>query len=411
MRCTLLPLLLLATSVAALEPKEVYVVANKDMQESLAVANHYVEARKVPVENIITLSLPTGDDISRADYDAKLAGPLREALKDKKAACQVLLTVYGVPLRVGPKVPTADEKKELEAVQTQLNEARNAGDKKREMELTEKQLSLSGDQSTAAVDSELMLLWWPKYDPTRWIINPRYWQVSEEKRKQAPPVLITCRLDGPTPEIAQRLVDDALEVEEKGLSGKAYFDARGQKYDPKNVNQATGYEGYDESFREAAALMKQAGLDVTLDDKEALFAANTCPTTALYAGWYSLANYVDCCSFEKGAVAWHLASAEAVTLHDPKSKLWCPNLLKKGVAVTLGPVGEPYTVGFPKPAEFFGFLVTGKYTVAECYSRTVVLTSWQMILIGDPLYNPFAKTPKLKESDVIPSPKGSQVLK
>ena len=29
------------------------------------------------------------------------------------------------------------------------------------------------------------------------------------------------------------------------------------------------------------------------------------------------------------------------------------------------------------------------------------------VLVGDPLYNPFAKTPLLKEADVMPSPKGA----
>ena len=38
--------------------------------------------------------------------------------------------------------------------------------------------------------------------------------------------------------------------------------------------------------------------------------------------------------------------------------MWCPNLLKKGVAATVGPVAEPYTIGFPKPSEFFGALAT-----------------------------------------------------
>lgn len=134
------------------------------------------------------------------------------------------------------------------------------------------------------------------------------------------------------------------------------------------------------------------------------------PGLRLYAGWYSLAKYVDSFTFSKGAVAWHLASAEATTLRDGKSRVWCPNLLAKGAAVTLGPVAEPYTVGFPKPAEFFGLLLTGKYTVAECYGKTVYLASWMGVLVGDPLYNPFGKAPRLKEEDVPGSPKGAPAV-
>jgi uncharacterized protein (TIGR03790 family) len=221
---------------------------------------------------------------------------------------------------------------------------------------------------------------------------------------------MTARLDGPTPAIARRLVDNALTAEAAGLSGKVYIDARGYKYDPKGGDAGTGYAGYDESMREAARLLEKAGLPVVLDDTPELFASRSCPDAAIYCGWYALTNYRDCCTFVPGAVAWHLASGEAVTLRDQNSKAWCPNFLKAGVAATLGPVAEPYTIGFPKPAEFFGFLATGKYTLAEVHARTQYFASWMTVLVGDPLYNPFGKKPLLKEEDVAASPKGGQVL-
>ena len=418
-------MLLLPVVAFALEPKDVFVVCNKDVKESREVADHYVTKRKVPAENVIELSLPKGEDISREDYDAKLAGPLRTALKDKKDACKVLLCVYGVPLRVGPQKPTNAELAQIDKLKPELDEARKkveeskkdnklddaAADQRTVDRLTRQIAQLQHDQSTAAVDSELMLLWWPKYDLYRWQMNPLYWQVSDADRKKAERTLITCRLDGPTPDIAKRLVDDALTAEANGLKGKAYFDARGQKLDVTNPQQWTGYQGYDESFREAAELMQKAGFDVTLDDKDPVFPKDSCPDAALYAGWYSHANFVDSFTFPTGAVAYHLASSEATTLRNAKSKVWCPNLLTKGVAVTMGPVGEPYTVAFPKASEFFGFLATGKYTVAECFARTTVITSWMMTLVGDPLYNPFGKAAKLTADDVFASPKGSKVLK
>jgi hypothetical protein len=85
-------------------------------------------------------------------------------------------------------------------------------------------------------------------------------------------------------------------------------------------------------------------------------------------------------------------------------------MLAAGVCATLGPVAEPYTVGFPKPAEFFGFLTTGKYTLVECYGKTQLLNSWMTVLVGDPLYNPYGKSPKLSAKLVVPSPKGSPSL-
>ncbi len=419
----LFALLLLPAAVFGLDPKDIFIVCNKDVKESRGVADHYVTQRKVPKENVVELPLPKGEDISRDDYDKLLAAPLREALKDKKDACKLVLTVYGVPLRVGGPKPSKDDDAEVAKLQPDLDDAKKRADDAKTNKEAEKQAAaqrtvdrlsrqiarLKQSETTAAVDSELMLLWWPKYDLYRWQSNPLYWQVTDDERKKMNPTIMTCRLDGPTADIAKRLVDDALTAETNGLKGNAYFDARGMKLDAKQPNQWTGYQGYDESFREAAALMIKAGFETTLDDKDPVFGEKTCPDAILYAGWYSHAKFVDSFTFPTGAIAWHLASSEATTLRNKESKVWCPNLLQKGVAVTMGPVAEPYTVAFPKPAEFFGMVATGKHTVAECYARTTLLTSWMMTLVADPLYTPFAGKKLLNEDDLFVSPKGSKV--
>ena len=56
-----------------------------------------------------------------------------------------------------------------------------------------------------------------------------------------------------------------------------------------------------------------------------------------------------------------------------------------------------------RSGEFFGFLLTGKYTLAEVHARTQHFASWMTVLVGDPLYNPFGKKPLLKEEDVVAS--------
>ncbi|MFN0017368.1 MAG: TIGR03790 family protein [Pirellulaceae bacterium] len=434
------------TPALALEPAGVFLLVNKNMPASQEVAEHYCAKRGVPKENIVALDLPSGEDIGRKDFDEKLAGPLREALKEKKDQAKVLLAVYGVPLRVGSPDLTEEEKAELTKLDAELalskteierleklvsiaeaeHKEKNSDETKealaaRKQELDaakRKQQPLQGKReqlvrsgrfdSRAAVDSELMLLWWDKIELRGWVNNPLYWQIPENVRATASKTLLTCRLDGPTPEIAKRLVDDALEAEKEGLQGKVYIDARGIGYDPKG-DAGFGYGGYDQSMRDMADLLKdEAKLEVILDDKGELFAVEACPDCSLYCGWYSHANFIDSCRFKKGAVAWHLASSEAVSLRQEGSKLWCKNLLEKGACATLGPVAEPFTIGFPKPAEFFGSLATGKYTLVESYGRTVMLTSWMGTLIGDPLYNPFGKKPALAEDKIFASPKGGQ---
>jgi uncharacterized protein (TIGR03790 family) len=388
-----LALLLAAAPAGALEPADVFLVVNANEPASRELAEYYCKKRGVPKGHIVALDLPTAEDISRRDYDARLAGPLRERLKGKKDHVKVLLTVYGVPLRVGGTEPSAAEKKELDKVRADLAAlrkkkadldaavkrleeaakkdqdaaAKDLAARRDERSAVERQIRaaegrerwLAHVESKAAVDSELALLWHPPYELRRWQINPLYFQVPADVRAALPPVVMTCRLDGPGPAVVRRMINDALKAEAKGLSGTAYFDARGADYDPKR-DTGHGYGGYDESLREAAQLLKEEGkLPVVLDNRGELFAPGSCPDCALYCGWYSHARFIDCCRFVPGAVAYHIASSEATTLRDPRTNVWCPRLLMAGACATLGPVAEPYTIGFPKPAEFFGFLEDG----------------------------------------------------
>jgi uncharacterized protein (TIGR03790 family) len=127
-------------------------------------------------------------------------------------------------------------------------------------------------------------------------------------------------------------------------------------------------------------------------------------SAALYCGWYSHKKYVDAFQWSKGAVGYHVASSEAVSLHDPKRKYWVKSMIEKGVIASIGPVKEPYLTAFPPPSIFFPLLMSGKYTLVEVFAMTNPFLSWQMILVGDPLYNPFRNNPAFvfKNSPLLP---------
>jgi uncharacterized protein (TIGR03790 family) len=240
----------------------------------------------------------------------------------------------------------------------------------------------------AAVDSELALVLVENYPKVQWLPNPLNLRFDEEPSMQRfrRAVVMVGRLDGPTPEIARRLLDDALEIEKTGLTGTCYLDARGLKGD----GQVGSYAWFDAHLVRLAQMIKEhSHFKVVLDERPGLFPPGSCPQAALYCGWYSLAS----CTWRKGAVAYHVASAEATTLKRPGSQVWCKRMLEEGVAATLGPVSEPYLLAFPLPGDFFPLMMTGKRPLLEVYFRTVPHVSWQMILIGDPLYTPFKRDP------------------
>jgi uncharacterized protein (TIGR03790 family) len=129
-------------------------------------------------------------------------------------------------------------------------------------------------------------------------------------------------------------------------------------------------------------------MPVIVDDRDDLFGPGEAVDAAFYCGWYSLGKYVDGFTWARGAVGYHVASSECTTLKKPGSTVWCKKMLEKGVAATVGPVAEPYLQAFPAPEVFFGCLLEGG-SLIECYTISNPFWSWQMVLIGDPLYRPF----------------------
>lgn len=248
--------------------------------------------------------------------------------------------------------------------------------------LEAQKLYLSSDHSGASVDSELACMWWPAdYRRRDWQDNP----LRETGGDPSKPTVMTARLDGPTPEIVRRMIDNALAVETVGLRGRAVIDARGIPPSPGN-----GFGAFDEQLRQTASLIQSpAVVETVLDDKAELIPAGSVDNIAVYVGWYALRAYTPPGRFVPGSVAFHVASLELNWMRSEKDTGWCRALLLDGADVTIGAVAEPYLHAFPPPEQFVPVLLSGT-TLAEAYWRTTPMVSWQMAVLGDPLYRPFA---------------------
>lgn len=294
-----------------------------------------------------------------------------------------VVTTWGVPFRVNGRGTLPGMERRVKELQAQLDQDRQAGADKDSPKLKQLELvldRLKGELTNASVDSELSMVLFGNYELYRWQPNTF---------KDTPPdapfrVLMVSRLDGPSPEIAKGLVDKAMAAEKIGLRGTICIDSRG-------IHNNSDYGRYDQSLRDLAAwAAANTDLPVKHDNAPSLFAPGTCSDTALYCGWYSLKRYVDAFDFVEGAVGFHIASFEAANLRDPNSTQWCPAMLRDGITATLGPVTEPYLTAFPLPLDFFKELYQGR-CLAEAFYLTNPFTSWQLVLIGDPLYRPFPK--------------------
>jgi uncharacterized protein (TIGR03790 family) len=396
---------------ADLTPERIVVVANRNVPEGIELANYYMKKRGVPLRNLLTLQTSRQERISREEYDRDIASPVRDFLgrnsdPERSAACLVLM--YGIPLRIDSPAPSAEERSREERLQKrseELQERARASEKespaaakalKEESNRAHWEALRAGKRlDGASVDSEIALVEEAAYSLEGWLPN-KYFVLLRGKNIPNMPqkVLLVSRLDGPTPQVVRRVIDDSMQAEKAGLTGKAYFDARWPGKGDKNLSP---YEFYDRAIHNAARVVEKSGrMPVVLDEKERLFQPGEAPDAALYCGWYSLAKYVDAFTWARGAVGYHIASSECTTLKAGPSSVWCKMMLEKGVAATIGPVAEPYVQAFPLPDVFFDCLLGG-HELSVCYGASNPMLSWQMILIGDPLYRPFKPPEKGKQ--------------
>lgn len=354
----------------------VVVVANSAMSASMELASAYMEARGIPESRLCALDLPEEEAMSRTAFDVGLRDPLRRFLVDRglvkqgeaedgrsrieSASVRYLVLMHGVPLRVSEG--------SFEAVRRVIRHIQGHERK-----------------TTASVDTELATVLFDAYPLEGPFSNPVYRQWNAESLGSAGRiVLLTARLDGPTPEIVRGMIRGALEGERYGLVGRAYFDTRAID-DP-------GYAQGDYWIEEARARFEREDFVCVSDRTPAVWGrAYPMSGAGLYMGWYQ-PHVVG--PFERegfrflpGAIAYHIHSASASTLRDPNEN-WAAPLLARGAAATMGAVAEPFLYYTPHLDIFADRLCRG-FTFGESAYLSMPALSWQVTVVGDPLYTPF----------------------
>jgi uncharacterized protein (TIGR03790 family) len=318
----------------------------------------YETLREIPAANVLRITLGTERQITPEQYWSKAAPPIRKYL-EANPEIRCILTTSGVPYTIQ---------------------------------------AIDGKDEGAAFDSELAaILREQPGDRKRRQPNPLYlaggnpYGISDPRKLQ---MVYVVRLDGPDLKTITRMVEDAIAVEKSGFEGPVFGDAQG-------IDGITGYGYGDFSVRSAIDRLSGAGFDSKLDMKQESWkqpkggVGDQAAGAALYVGWYDLVNFQDIFGRQglaRGSIAWHIASQECQNLWDPSGQ-WCLNLMKRGAAVTLGPVREPFVTAFPQGDIFIEALLSGG-SVAESYWLALPQVSWAMVVLGDPLYRPFALHPR-----------------
>jgi len=353
------------------------VVFNAGLPASRKLAEFYAQARRIPAGNLVGLALSPQETITRAEYEGTLAGPLRKIFTDKgwwslgegtdgpqalASSRRVLAVMSGVPLRVS---------EDLSGAARDPATGQPVGPP-------------AGQQNNASVDSELTLLGLPGAKIAAGLNNP-YFRKDEAFETGAPPaVMLVGRVDGPSFPICERMITDAVATEKTGLWGRVYLDL---------AIKGKGYEEGDAWILQAGRAFGTGGWPVVIDAHPQTLPSHYPMTeAAVYLGWYVRSPDGPFLNpsfrFRRGAVATHLHSFSATTLRGQNGD-WCGPLLAKGAAAALGNTWEPYLTLTTQLHIFSERLLKG-YTLAEAAWMATPALSWMNVVLGDPLYRPFA---------------------
>jgi len=241
-------------------------------------------------------------------------------------------------------------------------------------------------RNDASVDSELAALGLGATSPAGLLPNPVFQRFTPILNDVVNPgLLFPARLDAPTASIVRAMIDDSIATEKAGLWGWAWVDGRG-------ISQG-GYALGDAWLGRLVAQMRAFGIPVYFDQLPPTFPSGF-PITdpAVYYGWYewqACGPFADpLFQFLPGAVAVHIHSFSAATLRSPTAN-WCGPLLVKGAAATLGNVYEPY-LSLSANLDVFQDRLLHGFTLAESGWMAQPALSWMSVVIGDPLYRPYA---------------------
>ena len=353
------------TCAFASDAKKVYLVANSNVPEGIALAKDYAKKRGVPESNIIELNLPDKQHISAGEYFGLLENPLmdklaqlgalnaektgnkvfegRDEMKFKSHEIDYIILFMGVPIGILP---------------------------------TDGQYGMKTD--AASVDSELSARFAPMKDRKGIVKNPMFGAFKNADDFKKIGLLRVFRIDAPTAENARKIVDSCLRAERRGLRGRAY------------VDKSHFVESGDEMLDKTAQILKKMNFDLSVDPDKPLFDYNKrMDAAALYFGWYSytVEKYFADRGFKMadGAVSVHIFSFSAKDMRNARS--WTPRFASLGTSFAAGNVFEPY-LHLTHNTAALALAVARGNEIGECAYAAQPALSWQTVNVGDPLFRP-----------------------
>jgi uncharacterized protein (TIGR03790 family) len=348
----ILLLLWFASALFGQSPDSVLIVINQSSPLSRKIGEYYADRRHIPATNICRLNAPVDEEISRSDFDDRLARPIRDFLRGHNLTEKVLyiVTTAGVPLKV-----------------------RGHG-------------GITGD--AASVDSELTLLYFDLHGRSHplpaGIANPFFDKINAPFRHPDFPIYLVTRLAGFDFDDVKGIIDRALAARNRG---KFVIDLKNGDSTPGNawlLNAA-----------------QQLPRDRLVLDRSAAVLEHESDVIA-YASWGSndpdrkqrhldfhwlpgaiMTEYVSTNgrTFARPPDAWNISTK---TPFAGSAQTLTADYIHDGVTGASGHVYEPFLPFTPRPNILLPAYYRGR-NLAESYYLAIPVLSWMNIVVGDPL--------------------------
>jgi uncharacterized protein (TIGR03790 family) len=348
------------------------VLYNAEVPDSLAIAQHYVEARALSPSALCPVTPGATDVIDVAAYSSGIAQPLLDCIAADWDRPLVLVTTWGIPYRVTAAIFD---------------------------------IAQEGNLVPASVDALLTRPYHHTDLPRLPSWNPYYSEAASAEgvypagspiaawRAASPETFyLVGRIDGPTVEIAHRLIDEAILFEADPPQGPAWVD-RGWK--ERSDDDIATYASVEWDLTRLVQVFEGAGFETHYDEGETEVGTAPAPLEGealYYGGWYSFNNYNDVWTWRPGAISLHFDSCSACNPRGGPN--WSAGVLQRGALATMGAVAEPYVIGLMEYDQFFRHLFAG-YSFAEAAYMATPMAEWMAVYLGDPLYRPYGESPLL----------------
>ena len=352
-------------------PDTVMIVANHQVEGSVALAERYAAARDIHQRRICTVGAGSAPEISLAHLERDVLIPLRACIEGLGGfdLLEAMVLVRGMPFNVGIPVQGRSMVVSLAALlgvlpARDLNGAPFIGQE-------------PGFQTMCGGSPCLTARWLNPY--TRGAFEAGWSRDRHDGRWQ---LLLVTALDGYTDQDAFGLVESALVAERDGPGGAFILMDGG---DPARSARDFELDGVAMELNTLGVEAHRLPFDPDLTDRY---------IAALVTGAVSLGEIIEGNHYQPGSIIDNLTSFGAVPANfmaEGEVQTSVARWVSLGVAGVHGTTAEPLSNSFPH-RRFLIDYVSG-YSLAESYFKNLPYVYWRNLVLGDPIAAPYGVRP------------------